>query len=303
MQLRHLEIFCTVYDLGSMSRAAEKMNMTQPGVSRIIAELEEEFRTSLFIRKNRSLIATYQADKCYEISMRILKELKQLSYAMNKENPKTELRIGCSTGISYHIMPDVINQFHKRYPECKTFVHEGTPMEIQKGVKDGRYGIGFVQEFIVDKEIIHRLFCHDKVLPVAAPDYVTQASEPISFRELANENLIMTLPLTGIRNIIEQYASTLNITLNPIWSCKTGSTACSLAEQGFGIALLSDKTVQASIEKRRLRVVKVREFDLRRGFYQIWKDSAILSEEEEYILQLSMEAGIKKDISSIEANI
>ena len=41
MLLRHLEVFCTVYELNSMSRAAEKLNMTQPGVSRIISELEK----------------------------------------------------------------------------------------------------------------------------------------------------------------------------------------------------------------------------------------------------------------------
>lgn len=300
MQLRHLEIFCAVYELGSMSRAAEKMNMTQPGVSRVIAELEEEFGSCLFIRKNRSLIASYKGDNCYEISMKILREIKRLSYVMNRENPQTDLNIGCSTGISHHIMPTVIKQFQIRYPMCRVFVHEGTSMEIQKGVKEGRYGIGLVQELIVDKDIIHRIFSHDKVLPVATPDYTTHNTEPISFKELSEEKLIMTSPMTGIRNIIEQYASKLNITMNPIWSCITGSTACSLAEQGFGIALLSDKTVQNSIKEKRLRIIKVKAFDLRRDFYQIWKNSSILSKEEEYILQLSMEEGIKEDISTID---
>ena len=299
MLLRHLEVFCTVYELNSMSRAAEKLNMTQPGISRTIAELEEEFGTSLFIRKNKSLQPTRQGDKCYEIGMKIQREVKHLSYVINIEAPKSEIRIGCSTGISHHIMPNVIKQFRKVYPECKVFINEGTSMEIQKGVKECRYGIGFVQELIVDKEIVHRVFSHDKVLPVAHPSYVTENQEPISFRELSNENLIMTSPMTGIRNIIEQYASGMNVMLNPIWNCITGSTACSLAEQGFGIALLSDKTVQNSIKNGRLKVIQVKSFDLRRDFYQIWKDSSILSKEEEYILQLSMEAGINADLSAL----
>ena len=286
MNLRHLEVFCKVYELGSMSKAAMRLNMTQPGVSRIISEIESEYKVKLFLRKNRTLILTHKAHQFYLEAKKILNAVDILENNMSYETPQREIRVGCSTGISHHIMPSVVKVFNERYPLCRVFVEEGTPTRIQQEVKEGRFSLGFVQELIVDNEIVHKVFAHDSIIPVASPSYKTKGkSEPLSISELALEDLIMTLPTTGVRNIVEHFAGIRNVVLDPIWST-TGNNACALAEEGFGIALLSDRTVKDSIANNKLRIVAVEDFDLKRDYYQIWKDTALLSEEELYMLKL-----------------
>ena len=299
MLLRHLEVFCTVYELNSMSRAAEKLNMTQPGVSRIISELEKEINTELFIRKNKHLIVTHQGKQCYLASMKVMHDVDSLFKIMDKNMPRKEIHVGCSTGISHNMMPAIVKRFKSRYPKCKVYIEEGTSVAIQEGLKEGKYGIGFVQELIFDKEIAHRVFCHDKVVAVKAPRYQTNTKkDTLVFKDLANEDLILTISRTGIRNIIERYANKKNISLSPIWSCTTGSTACMIAENGLGIALLSDKTVNESIKTGLLQEVEVEDLDLSREFYQIWKNSSVLSDEEISFLNIAFDEGNKEDTKS-----
>ena len=88
MTILQIQAFCAVTELKSMTLAAARLNMTQPGVSRMIAELEKEYDTKLFSRENKTLRLTYEGQQCYVDALQVLKDLE----IMNRK-----LRATCST--------------------------------------------------------------------------------------------------------------------------------------------------------------------------------------------------------------
>jgi len=294
MTLTHIKVFCSVCELGSMSKTAIKLNMTQPGVSRMIAELESEYKVKLFLRKNRKLYLTSYGRQCYKDGKKVLLDVETMRLNIHMNEPMPALNIGCSTGIGSLVMPEACKLFRDKYPNCNLYISEGTSIKIHQGVMDGEYSIGFVQELIPEPRLVHKVFCGDTVMAVCSPSYKTK-NELTSFalKDIADEKLIMTSLGTGIRNVIELYAASMNVTVAPCWNCSSGHNAKALAEAGLGVAILSDKTVAASIKEKRLRALPV-DFELKRDFYQIWLNDSILSVEEKYFLQICSEIGKRK---------
>ncbi len=298
MTLHHLQVFTAVCEEQSMSKAACKLNMTQPGVSRIIAELEEYYQVILFLRKNRTLYITPQGRQCFEDAMKVLKQFSLLEANLRQNQPRERISVGCSTGIGSLIMPKAYSLFQKEYPACQVYITEGTSEDIQKGVIDGKFSFGLVQTLIIDKYLTQEAFCSDKAMLVCAPDYQLKCMNPtLSLSDMAKEKLILTISNTGLREVIERFALKEGISLNPIWSCTTGNNALELAKKGYGVAMLSDKTVISDIKKGTLRAIPL-DFEIKRDFYLIWRKDSWPSEEETFLIDTCRTLG-KNQLQSL----
>ncbi len=294
MTLHHLAVFCAVCQDQSMSKAAIKLNMTQPGVSRIISELEKHYGVVLFLRKNRTLHLTSQGLQSYEDARKVLKSFSLMEANLKQNQPRESLSIGCSTGIASLLMPEAYKLFKAEYPYCILYVTEGTSKDIQKGVLDGKFSFGLIQASIPNKELTQEAFCQDKTVMVCSPEYQLQSDkEVLSFSDLTKEKLILTISTTGIRTNIENYALKEGVAITPIWSCTTGNNALNLAKMGYGIALLSDKTVSQSIKEGSVRSIPL-DFEITRDFFLIWRKDNWPSEEETALISDCRRLGKEK---------
>ena len=137
MTLTQVEVFCAVAELGSMTRASERMNMTQPGVSRMISDLEAEFGIQLFIREKKSLYITPQGQVCYEQALKVLKETEILRSSLSSTRKMKEISVGCSSGLGPYVLKQAAILFSERYPECPLRITEEHPSVIIENLLSG----------------------------------------------------------------------------------------------------------------------------------------------------------------------
>ena len=148
MTLKQLEYFLEIARLGSVTRAAQSLNISQPPLSLQLKALETELGTPLFQRDKRRLEITPEGVLLQERARAILALLEETSndiQSMSTEKQVT-LRIGTIGSINNHLLPEVISRFSRDYPYVNFRVIEGRTDSILAHLSEGNADFGFVRE-------------------------------------------------------------------------------------------------------------------------------------------------------------
>ena len=120
MELRHLRYFVAVAEEKSFNKAAVRLYISQPPLSRQIKQLEEEIGVTLIDRENRPLKLTEAGEFFYDHAIQILKKSDDLrAMTIRKGNFDNTLSIGFVSSILYGILPKVIARFREVYPNVE----------------------------------------------------------------------------------------------------------------------------------------------------------------------------------------
>ncbi len=148
MTLKQLEYFLEIARLGSVTRAAQSLNISQPPLSLQLKALETELGTPLFQRDKRRLEITPEGLLLQERAQAILALLEETSndiQSMSTEKQVT-LRIGTIGSINNRLLPEVISRFSRDYPYVSFRVIEGRTDSILAHLSEGNADFGFVRE-------------------------------------------------------------------------------------------------------------------------------------------------------------
>lgn len=160
MELRVLKYFLTVAREGNMTKAAEVLYITQPTLSRQIAELEEEIGTALFVRSNRNVTLT-DAGILFRRrveEMLALEEKIKSEFGGKEEKLSGTIGIGMAESLSANIVAEIIKEFSKKYPSVQFELFTAMADQVQDRIDRGTLDIGFLLEPVnVDKYDFIRL--------------------------------------------------------------------------------------------------------------------------------------------------
>ncbi len=124
-----LQVFNTVASLGSFTKAAEALYITQPAVTRHIHELETELGISLFERKGNSIQLTDAGNIVRARAEAIFDLYRQMEFDVStlKQQLSGRLRLGASTTIAQYVLPPALAMFNQRFPEIRvTLINENS---------------------------------------------------------------------------------------------------------------------------------------------------------------------------------
>ena len=148
MELRVLNYFLVIARESNFTKAAEQLHITQPTLSRQIAQLEEELGVKLFVRSNHSIILTEAGMMLKRRAQELLsladKTRKDISYI--GQNLEGTLSIGCGEFLANRCLADCIAAFRQEYPQVKYEPSSGNTAKIQDGLERGLLDIGLLSE-------------------------------------------------------------------------------------------------------------------------------------------------------------
>jgi DNA-binding transcriptional LysR family regulator len=144
MDLRHLRYFTTVAAEGSFSRAAEKLNIAQPPLSRQIQQLEEELGVRLLDR-GRPITMTEAGRYLFDQGLQVLQRVEEMRAMTTRIGKRMVLQfnIGFVASTLYDTLPELIRDFRIQAPDVEVQLLEMTTLEQISALKDGRIDVGF----------------------------------------------------------------------------------------------------------------------------------------------------------------
>jgi LysR family transcriptional regulator, benzoate and cis,cis-muconate-responsive activator of ben and cat genes len=170
MELRHLRYFVAAVREGGVTRAAKKLNMAQPPLSRQLHQLEEELGILLIERGSRPLRVTEAGRFFYEHALSILDRAEALKMMTRRvgQIDKGRFGIGFVGSILYGPLPEMIRRFHATYPDLEVDMLELSSVQQVSALKEGQIDIGFGR-LHVDDPAVQREVLMEETLVAALP--------------------------------------------------------------------------------------------------------------------------------------
>jgi len=212
MKLHQLRYLAAVVQNGlNITAAAHKLHTSQPGVSKQIKLLEEELGFLLFVREGRNLSRiTPAGHQVIDRALRILQEaqsIRDLSAELRDEG-KGSLSIGTTHTQARYVLPEVIREFRRRYPDVRLNLHQGTSEQIAEMVANDRIDCAIAtgsEELFVDLTLLPCYRWHRSV--IVPRGHALAEGGRLTLRELAAYPLITyTFSFTGSSSLHEAFA-------------------------------------------------------------------------------------------------
>lgn len=194
MDLRILRYFLAIVEEGSMNKAARTLHITQPTLSRQIAQFEEELGCPLFLRQSKSLHLTSQglllarrARELLELESRTLDEISSLHSEL-----KGELLIGAGEMKAMQALLEIVRQFQVLYPGIQVSLITGTADQTMEMIENGLLDVGFFLKPFHFHDAVYRSWNYtEQWVAVMHKDHPLAARRSLHPKDLADEPLIM----------------------------------------------------------------------------------------------------------------
>ncbi|WP_323781168.1 LysR substrate-binding domain-containing protein [Leisingera sp.] len=245
--LRQIEAFRTVIETGNMTQAGEVLGVTQPAISRLIRDLENEFGLQLFVRHAGRIEPTKDAIALHVEVERCYGELEQLvKFATNLgKYRRKRLRVASTVGHSYFLLPKVIKSFHARCPDVTINLFSGTSPEVVENIEKGRSDIGLALLPLDVHGVVIQEMPETNLVCVLPRNHPLRALESVTPNDLVDVPLLLISESSLMRKRLLQAFKDAAITPNVILDSTYTGPICSLVANGMGVSIMDILTAEA----------------------------------------------------------
>lgn len=262
MDLRHLRYFQAVAEELSFSRAAKRLRIAQPALSRAVQELEQEIG-SLLIERNRRTVALTPAGAVmlHETGL-VLERLEESLRRVRRTaaGEEGELRLGYIGPPTQPFLGRLLHEFRRRYPKVSVHLEERTPERVWEMVAKGRLSVALTRPLPGQGErALETLPLRQEPLGIVVPaGHPLAGRDTVSWKTLATEPLIVLARREGVGLHDEILAACREAGFTPriAYSPSLMGTVLSYVEAGAGVGIATD-SVAASAMPPSLRFVTV----------------------------------------------
>lgn len=264
LRFRHLQLIIEIKRSGSLRAAAQKLNLTQPALSKALAEIESAFGFPLFTRTPRGLTPTAQGDVALRGSVLLLQELAHVhSEASAGSSAQLQIRIGAPPFVAQGFLPGIVAQLSRRKPPVQVqLLEERVPMlmdMLTQGMVDALITSYPLERPAQDGIPLQYEKLFDSAFAViAAPGHPLANGRTVSWRQLAEEPWVMPSKLSMARRLIEESFMREGV-LPPVPLVESTSPVTNLRLVAAGVGLSATpadlaRQAQASGQVKLLRV-------------------------------------------------
>ncbi|WP_286747956.1 MULTISPECIES: LysR family transcriptional regulator [unclassified Roseivirga] len=193
MELRHLRYFLTLGKELHFAKAAEKLYITQPALTKQIQQLEEELKVKLFERTKRRVKLTAAGEYLLTEAEYMLNHLEQVVEATQRkaEGEEGEVRIGFVGSAMQNIIPNLLEKLHQKHPGIHTSLQELNNRDQLDALRHDKLDIAFVRLVTVPKELETQVVFEDSFSLVVSKTHPVSRSNFSSLTQFRKENFIL----------------------------------------------------------------------------------------------------------------
>jgi len=234
IDLRALEIFRTVANEGSVSKAASKLNRVQSNVSTRIKQLEEQLGKDLFFRKSRGLVLTPDGEMMLSYADRLISLSEEATEAINEGNPNGTLRIGAMESTASARLPAVLSQFIDQHPGVEIALETGTTGALLEKLNNHELDAVFVAEPVAFKNLSTQPVFKENLVVVAPKTF----PELDAIEEISGKTVIAFEDGCAYRRYIEEWLLESGIVPGRIMAVSSYLSILACVSAGMGFALV-----------------------------------------------------------------
>jgi len=273
--LRQLEIFQKVVELGSFSKAGEEVHLAQASVSERIATLENAVGAKLLDRLGRRVVPTKLGEMVYKRTLALLDMKRTVSLEIRDflGVRKGTIDLGCSTIPGEYILPSIIGRFCERYPDVTVSLTIGDSHDIEKLVLEGRFEFGVIGSKSSNKTLISNELWSDELVLAVPASHAWASRKTVSLQELSKEPYIARESGSGTLQMVEEYLRSAGDqgigSFHIVARFGTSTAVKEGIKAGLGVSILSSLALDTEIRAGILKPLRVGGLRMSRRFFLI----------------------------------
>jgi len=246
MELRQLEYFQMASRLKNITRAAERLRVSQPNITVAIKKLESELGIQLFDRSQKQLSLTPEGAVFLgrvEVALRSIQDAV-LEVNDYKQLQKGTIKIGIPPMMGAYLFPKIFSSFQRRYSHLDVYLHEEGSVAIREQLERDEldFGIIIIPEAAPNLQLLP--MARSRIVCCVPEDSPLAARKAITMQDIEDGNLIMLKEGSFLRQTMLQKMKAADITPNIVLESNQVVTILGLVASGVGIAFLLDMVVR-----------------------------------------------------------
>ncbi len=244
MELRHLHAFLTVAEECHFGRAAERLGISQPPLSRQIQQLEAELGVKLFSRNSRSVALTREGTEYLKAIRPHLEGLDAAAAAtrVSRRHPTGRVRAGFVSNLAYGFMPGLLESLRKAAPGIGVELSELPSPEQVRELHERRLDIGLVMLPVEDPGLKMRMLFREPVVAMLPAGHPAASPGKLSLKTLARESFVMCprYRLSGFHETILDLCRTAGFEPHVDHEASSKTMVTELVASGLGVSLVPE---------------------------------------------------------------
>jgi DNA-binding transcriptional LysR family regulator len=248
MELHQLEYLIAVAEEGNFTRAAQRVHISQSGVSAQIRQLERELGTTLIDRSARVARLTDAGTAALPHARAALAAVAGLRQSVEQVTGllSGRLTVGMVTACTYTSLFDALAAFHTEYPGVSITLAEGASADLTDQVRDGTADLALIGAADTPPGLETQPVARERLAVAAPPDHPFFAERaPVTLTRLAEFPVVSMPPGSGIRSALDLACAARGVRLDIALEASAPATVADLAARGLGVAVLSTSMAAA----------------------------------------------------------
>ncbi len=280
MQLDQLKAFSAVVKKGGFERAMESIHLSQPAISIRVKELEKQLGTELFKRLGRRIELTDAGRIVAEYTDRVMIVLDEMILAIDelKGFKRGQLRCGATTTIAVHLLPKVLVQFKRTFPNVEIKIVVEKTAEIEKQILANELDLGMVSGTMTNPsafKVVHYLT--DEFVLITPPDHPLAGRPKVTLKQIAKFPLILRDKGSLPRSIIDESFRAAGLSYDCMMVIETSEALKKAVAEGLGCSITPQCSIQLEKQTNTLAYARIAGSPMKREFRAIThKDRKLL---------------------------
>lgn len=263
-----LHTLLAVAELKSITKAANKLNLTQPAVSQHISFLEREYNVKLFVRGEKELKITEEGEILLKYAKRInALEQNLINAVKDRKTSSRRFTIGVTQSLEMGLAGKLFARYCELNPKTHITIISDTINNLYSKLKTYEVDVILIDGKIVDNNFNSILLDTDYLVLAVGNENKLASKSVVTLSELKKESLILRLPGAGTRSLFEANLSGNNESLdsfNVILEVDNISIIKELVQNNFGVSVLSYSTCSSEIRKGKFKAIPIENLSITR---------------------------------------
>jgi LysR family transcriptional regulator, nitrogen assimilation regulatory protein len=256
MDLKQLRTFRAVAELGSLSKAADRLRAAQPALSRHIKLLEHELRVELFIRNGRGMLLTSAGQMLLDRTTGLVRQIEQVRDDIQSASGKPSGRVilGLVPTVSAVLSGRLARRIITDLPDISLRIVESYGGHLVEWLHRGEMDLAIIYGPADDLHLSAHLIGREDLVAVGPPGSGLARKKQVELEWLVKQRLILPSVSHGLRALLEKAVARKKLTLNAMIEADSYRAQISLMEEGLGYTLLPASAIRAELAAQRLEM-------------------------------------------------
>lgn len=281
IELKHLQLVYNIVSLGSLSKSADAMNITQPAASHLLKNLELQIGAPVFKRLNKKMILTGSGKIILQTAQEVLPKTEWCKQQLtdNIKGERGELKISTECVTSYHWLPGILSLFEKQYPDIEVGIEVEATGNPLRYLLEGKINLAIVIDPVKNRNLVYHELFEDEILLVVAHGHRLQSKNYVTAKDLENENYFMYKEAFENNTVANRVLIPSGIRPVKISKLQLTEAIIGMVSSGKGVTTMSNWLLQPFLSNNPITGLRI----TKKGLFRKWYIATLDGEKQNYI--------------------